>query len=136
MDQKKRLSNDQLRQRLRFGDPAWGDELSTNEIVRIRERLVPPLAIRDFPSARRFWRPVAAVATIAIGILIAAYYLNPKSTRDPGATRVNRNGPASFQLSPLDPLSPIGSEESLQQVQMTAPGGTRIVWVLRSRSLH
>ena len=134
MGQKTRLSTDQLRQRLRFGDPAWGDELKDQEIGQMQERLVSLPTVRGDRAGRRSWRAVAAVATIVMGILIAAYYLDPTSPRDPAATRrAERTRPDSPEARPPDPLSAIGSDESLQQIRMTAPGGTHIVWLVRSQ---
>ena len=137
MGPKERLSTDTLRERLRAGDPSRGDELSADEIVETRQRLTSASTVRSRGRAPVARRVLMAAAAGAVAIVIGAYVLETgRAGRPTPAGQTNRSSSERRHPGVADALSAIGPDESLQQIRMTAPGGTRIVWVLRSQPPH
>lgn len=123
-----------LRTRLRRGDPAAdGSEPSDDEIRALRERVTQAADAADKAPrpAPPLWirRPAVAAALLilALGAALVAGLgdrrLGPerRSAETAELDSTTRQAPGGSTASPA---------ERARQIHFTAPGGTRIVWVL------
>lgn len=162
------MNDQRLRQILRQGDPAGGDEGLTPDEARAMRRTV----LTAIPERRRRILPVFALAgAAATAVLIAVLLLKPEPARPPAPPRIatapaiptppiaqvpvqpvsqppqqeEERGPVhrhryQHHRRPASPAPPevndtvasLTTAEPERQVQLTAPGGTRIIWILKS----
>ncbi len=149
-DRKRQRFEDELRQRLRRGDPAAdGSEPRPDEIARMRRAV---LNAADAPTRRLTWAPVLVAAAVLL-VAVAGWILvrglrapEPVLTQDTRAVpeqpppQVATTDAPELPESPepvderpetvaaLDPPSRVS--DSARTVRFTTAGGTRIVWVL------
>jgi hypothetical protein len=161
------MNDERLRQILRQGDPAGGDEGLTPDEARAMRRTV----LTAIPERKRRLLPVFALAgAAATAVLIAVLLLRPEPARPPAHPRI-ATAPAPprppIAQVPAQPAPPPPQEEERgpvhrhryqhhrrlaapappevndtvaslttaepeRQIQLTAPGGTRILWILKS----
>lgn len=123
-----------LRTRLRRGDPAAdGCAPSDDEIRALRERVIRAAAADKAPRPTRpLWsrRPAVAAALLILALGTALVVglgdrrLEPERQRSTGTT-----GPDSTTRQ-VPGGATARSATGARQIHFTAPGGTRIVWVL------
>lgn len=105
-----------LRDLLRRGDPALGEELGAADVARLRARLDTALDLDDRRGAFWPWRVVwASLALTALALVLAV------------------RAPQSPALEGAPPAMAENVKE--QQVQFETSDGVRIVWVL-SPNVH
>jgi len=161
------MNDERLRQILRQGDPAGGDEGLTPDEARAMRRTV----LTAIPERKRRLLPVFALAgAAATAVLIAVLLLRPEPARPPAPPRIatapapprppiaqlpaqpaprppqeEERGPVHRHRHPYhrrpaapappevhDTVASLTTAEPERQVQLTAPGGTRIIWILKS----
>jgi hypothetical protein len=155
------MNDERLRQRLREGDPATGENgLNPGEIHAMRRAVLTAA-----PEPRRRLLPALALAAAAAAaLLIALFALRPASVQPPAPPRIaavpalqpspirtelpargekkkksiqrRRHLRAAPQetatLAALDPAGTPPEEPGIRQIQFSTPGGTRIIWTLTS----
>ena len=149
-DRKRQRFEDELRQRLRRGDPAAdGSEPRPDEIARMRRAV---LAAAEEAPRRLVWVP-ALVAAAVLLVAVAGWVLvrgsrapepvlveSTRTVPEQDPPQVATTGTPELPESPepvyerpetvaaLDPPSRVS--DSARTVRFTTAGGTRIVWVL------
>jgi len=106
-----------LRGRLQDADPvALEAPLAEHDVQQMRRAIVA--AADEHQSVRTGWRRTTwATASVAIAITVAigiSRWFEPRDERPASAVRTVPASPAS---------------ESRRQLQIIAPGGTRVIWV-------
>jgi hypothetical protein len=161
------MNDERLRQILRQGDPAGGDEGLTPDEARAMRRTV----LTAIPERKRRLLPIFALAgAVATAVLIAIVLLKPEPARPPAHPRIatapappappiaqvpvqpaprplqreergpvhrhrsqhHRHPAATAPPEIHDTLASLESAGAERQVQFSTPGGTRIIWILKS----
>lgn len=118
------MTNEQLSKILEEHDPAAGKNLPPDSAAAMKRAVLA--AVPDNKPRATWWPGVAAVATMLVFVIAALLVTGPD---DPA-----RSATSVTQTASLEPASPArqstDEETSVQQIQYTTEGGTRVIWTL------
>ncbi|HTG31786.1 MAG TPA: hypothetical protein VLB76_02555 [Thermoanaerobaculia bacterium] len=121
------MNDERLRQRLREGDPATGENgLNPGEIHAMRRAVLAAA-----PEPRRRLLPALALAGAAAAILIALFALRPGPVQPPAPPRI-----AAVPAQPQVPAPPALQQASAPRTEPPAPGEKKKRPIQRRRHLR
>jgi len=118
------MRDDELRTLLREGDPGRdADDIDATEIARVRRRVVA--AVSEIPQRRR----TGFRFVLAFAVLLVVAVVSVRLARRSSSESVRDVTVATTTAEPTTPARK-SDEPHVRRVEMSTPGGTRIVWTL------